>query len=561
MKTTGLAFLVVGLLWFSACGSSPSNSPGGNGGNGGAAAAGGGGGTDTGGTTTQPPAATDCLGTTPCAPGTTCPSGQSCNMGATPPQCSTLYCGGDSHVCSDDTNCKLSYACFQGQCVNTLGQRAVGQSCVDPLDEGPKPVYMRCTAGATCHVVCNTLECNTTTEYCVKIGALGDACASQDACATGLTCSAATRTCIDCQTPACADHSSYVSRSCGGTPGGTSCVQGNNECYSNGFTVINGDTYQNPAGTTCATTATGPDGATLYQDGSGATVYSVLVQNSSAGADEHVYTYTCADGTMKVIDTFACRSVGNGNATGGGATGGKPQCGSGTCGPGSAGGSAAGGTGGSYSSQTGGNIGTSSGGSTSLAPSASAVTFNKGIAVGAMTGPGWVEMGSKGDAVTDPVCSTGVPPTNAVACTSTTWNSDTALCTTGTINALPETPTEDDFNSNWGIRVGVSAQSDGRSPIGQSFSNIAVAVSGSPISGLRVYIATTTSDPNTPYCASWNQSAILLTSFNTSCWDNAGTFLTAADVPNITKVMIQAPSAKSAIPVNNLCMTGISFGN
>jgi hypothetical protein len=54
---------------------------------------------------------------------------------------------------------------------------------------------------------------------------------------------------------------------------------------------------------------------------------------------------------------------------------------------------------------------------------------------------------------------------------------------------------------------------------------------------------------------------IVLTSFNTVCWDpNNGTALTAADVAKIDKVGIQVSSITTAIAVTSLCMTSIVFG-
>jgi hypothetical protein len=233
-----------------------------------------------------------------------------------------------------------------------------------------------------------------------------------------------------------------------------------------------------------------------------------------------------------------------------------------------------GGSGGSSAAAGTPAAGTAGGGSpaTGGSPAAggNAVTFSSGAAVGLMSGYGWIAMGTDGDAATSPTCGTTAPYTNisaAAPCTTQTqWDSTSALCITGTIAAL--SATTPDYSGNWGLEVGANANSDGTSPIGKSFSTISVAVSGTPTAGLRVDIGTTTSSSTAPYCASWTAGPIQLTSFNTECWNGASCAsstdgkcvqLQASDVPNITKVMIQVPSTTSAITVNELCMTGITF--
>ena len=192
------------------------------------------------------------------------------------------------------------------------------------------------------------------------------------------------------------------------------------------------------------------------------------------------------------------------------------------------------------------------------------VTFSNGQAQGQMNGLGWVGMGVQGDNVTDPTCGT-TPPyqqiTAAVPCTTQThWNPPSALCVTGTIAALPAVPTQADYTNNWGLEIGVYANSDGVSAIGTAFASINVAVTG-PVPGLRVNIHRK-GDPGTLsylYCALYTGSAIPLTNFNTACWDNSGTAFTAADAPKIDRVILLVPSSGTAITVTNLCMTGITF--
>ena len=193
----------------------------------------------------------------------------------------------------------------------------------------------------------------------------------------------------------------------------------------------------------------------------------------------------------------------------------------------------------------------------------SGATFSGGQAQGEMTGYGWVAMGTMGDAVTDPVCGTTQPYqpiTAASPCTTQTdWSSPTALCMTGTIAALPAAPTQTDYSNNWGIEVGANANTDPTIAIGRSYASISVSITGSPTSGLRVNIHRKGDPALTLYCAAYAASAIPLTAFNTTCWDNSGTAFTVADAPKIDRVSIRVPSGSSPIGVTNLCMTGITF--
>jgi hypothetical protein len=232
-----------------------------------------------------------------------------------------------------------------------------------------------------------------------------------------------------------------------------------------------------------------------------------------------------------------------------------------------------GGSGGSSAAAGTPAAGTAGGGSPatggSPAPGGNSVTFSAGQAQGALTGYGWVAMGPVGDSVSSPTCDrssagggktdpiTGVAVTGACN-TQTNWDSTTALCMTGSIVALPATPTKTDYSNNWGLEIGVNANSDAVSTIGVAHTSINVGVTGAP-TGLRVNIHRKGDPDTTPYCASYTGSAIPLSSFNTACWDNSGTPFTAADAPNIDKVMIQVPSSGTAITVTELCMTGITF--
>jgi hypothetical protein len=202
---------------------------------------------------------------------------------------------------------------------------------------------------------------------------------------------------------------------------------------------------------------------------------------------------------------------------------------------------------------------TPTGGTASSVPTGTTVTFASGKASGAMVGYGWVAMGSA-DSVTDPTCGPGKTPiTSATPCTtSTTWNSPTALCITGNVPALGTPP---DYTGNWGVSVGVNADTIVGGGLAQSFTSITIAVSGSPSTGLRAVVHKKGDPDATSYCATLTAGAMPLTSFSTTCYNTAtpGTAITAADVPSIDKISVQVSSGAAAIAVTSLCITGITF--
>jgi hypothetical protein len=190
------------------------------------------------------------------------------------------------------------------------------------------------------------------------------------------------------------------------------------------------------------------------------------------------------------------------------------------------------------------------------------VTFASGKAAGAMTGYGWVALGSA-DTVTDPTCGPSKAAiTSAAPCaTSTNWSTTTGLCITGSIPALGTPP---DYTGNWGVSVGVNAGPAAGTGLGQSFASITIAVAGSPATGLRAMVHRSGDPDATSYCYALTPgTAIPLTSFSTTCYNTAtpGTALTAADVPKIDKVSVQVSSGAAAISVASLCINGITFAN
>ena len=175
-----------------------------------------------------------------------------------------------------------------------------------------------------------------------------------------------------------------------------------------------------------------------------------------------------------------------------------------------------------------------------------------------MTGYGWVALG-KDDTVTDPKCGTSAI-TSTTQCAATTWSTTDSLCMSGSIPALPASPTSADYSNNWGIMLGINATDPEGGGLGQSFSSVTITVTGSPTSGLRAKVHKK-GGPSDGYCAPYTSGAIPFTSFTTECWNTTspGTAITAADVPNIDQIGIQVPSSQTAITVSNLCITGITF--
>ena len=226
---------------------------------------------------------------------------------------------------------------------------------------------------------------------------------------------------------------------------------------------------------------------------------------------------------------------------------------------------ATGGSGGSSAVRSGGS--TSAGGTTPVGgspggpPSGTTVTFLNGKAVGAMTGYGWVDLGSA-DSVSDPTCGPNkAAMTKAAPCAVANWSSTTALCISGSIPALPATPTQTDYNNNLGVVVGANATDPAGAGLGQAFASITITTTGSPSSGVRAQIHRLGDPEAMSYCAALTPgTAIPLTKFASDCYNTNPTgVFAAADIPKIDKVSVEVFSASTAITVTNLCITGITF--
>jgi len=206
---------------------------------------------------------------------------------------------------------------------------------------------------------------------------------------------------------------------------------------------------------------------------------------------------------------------------------------------------------------------TGMGGATTPVNAGSVVTIANQQAQGAMTGFGWVAFAAL-DTVTDPTCRSPLGPMPyGTACGDTAWSSPAAYCITGFIPAVPSPATDTDFSNNWGIQIGVNATPIAGGILGQPFSSLAVSMTGMPLTGLRVTMHRKADPDATNYCADFTSgTSIPFVRFSTTCWDatKPGTYLLAADVPNIDKIGIQIPSVVgSPVTVTNLCLTGITF--
>jgi hypothetical protein len=192
------------------------------------------------------------------------------------------------------------------------------------------------------------------------------------------------------------------------------------------------------------------------------------------------------------------------------------------------------------------------------------VTFSNGQATGAMTGWGFVALGDQ-DKVTDPTCEKGTEITSKAACkTQTTWAKDNALCISGSVPALPASPTPADYTANWGVQLGVNATSDEPSgAVGQTFSTVTLTFDGTPTSGLRALLHILGDKDDLVYGFEGAKSGVAMdvTKFNTTPWEAAkGVYLTADATSKIDKVLLQVSSTSKDISVSNLCISKIEFG-
>jgi hypothetical protein len=206
---------------------------------------------------------------------------------------------------------------------------------------------------------------------------------------------------------------------------------------------------------------------------------------------------------------------------------------------------------------------TGMGGTTTPPNAGTVMTIANGQAHGAMTGSGWIAFGPL-DLVTDPTCKSPAGAlVSGVSCDETIWSSPSAYCVAGFIPAVPPDPTTSDWNNNWGIQIGINATPVAGGVLGQSFSAMAVSITGSPLTGLRALVHRKGDPETTSFCATiFADASYAFSQFSTTCWDAAspGTALAAADVSNIDKIGVQVSSTVgSSITVPGLCFEGITF--
>jgi len=201
-------------------------------------------------------------------------------------------------------------------------------------------------------------------------------------------------------------------------------------------------------------------------------------------------------------------------------------------------------------------------GGTTTIPTGTTVSFLNGKASGAITGYAWIAM-APATAVTDPTCGTDKTGLTSTGCsTFVNWSTTDKVCFTGYIPALPANPVAADYTNNWGISLGLSATDPAGSGLGQTFSSVTFTLSGAPTSGLRATVHRKGEDYSISYCAPVIAgAAIPFTNFVTDCYNTTptGTRITALDVPSIESITVQVPSGAAAIPITNLCITGLTF--
>jgi hypothetical protein len=188
------------------------------------------------------------------------------------------------------------------------------------------------------------------------------------------------------------------------------------------------------------------------------------------------------------------------------------------------------------------------------------VVFATGKGQGAMTGNGFVNLGSL-DTITDPTCGqTKAAVTNASPCAAALNWSAGALCVSGSIPALPASPTSTDYSGNWGIQVGLNATDPAGSGLGQSFTSITIDAKVLPTWTVRAQVHRKGDPDRAFYCMPYSSSAMVLAEFATDCYNTAPSgFLAAADIPNIDRVSLEVVSGSTAVTVRDMCITGITF--
>ncbi len=157
------------------------------------------------------------------------------------------------------------------------------------------------------------------------------------------------------------------------------------------------------------------------------------------------------------------------------------------------------------------------------------------------------------------------PPPQAEGTSTATLAADGSLCISGSVGLVGMMAGMPDYTDDWGCGLGINL-------------NQAMAPAGAPIDALQLTGSTITVSTNgVPSCTTarivldqngtsavcaplTDGVAIDYTSFNTTCWNEMGTSLTAA--PNSQALKIQfvtSGSATTPCDFTNFCITGITI--
>jgi hypothetical protein len=192
------------------------------------------------------------------------------------------------------------------------------------------------------------------------------------------------------------------------------------------------------------------------------------------------------------------------------------------------------------------------------------VYISDGMAVDFMDGKGWVALGSQ-DTLTTPTCDASGPPiTSANPCnTRPNWGSRTSLWISGNLPALPASPTQSDYDNNWGVRLGVNARDpiDSIGPDISYFTTVAFSFNSEPKTGWRAFVHRKGDPDAVTYCIDniVPFENFSLSKFNTKCWgDPTSVHLTPADLPSIDQIGLSLSSSSSPITFD-LVFFRISF--
>jgi hypothetical protein len=137
---------------------------------------------------------------------------------------------------------------------------------------------------------------------------------------------------------------------------------------------------------------------------------------------------------------------------------------------------------------------------------------------------------------------------------STICLSASSLCAAGT-TAAQDPPTYSVWGAGFGFNLSPDTTATTTVEVQLAGAGVSVALSSLPTGAeARVQVTVGTTD----YCAKMTTATQTLawTSFNTKCWDNTGTALTAA--PKTGKIQFQASSGTAA-GTFDFCVTSLSF--